>query len=143
MREFGWGVWASIIDFFSLIFRELPRSIGRLESLRTLVIDACTNLGDFPATIKDIDSEVSSTSMILHPRSLKPFPVSLPNTLVRLPFIGNNLSNESFCMSFVCGSTLEELNLQGNQIDSFPDCVRSLKRPRKLVPCVCPRLKVV
>ncbi|KAI3702671.1 hypothetical protein L6452_28420 [Arctium lappa] len=134
--------------------KKLPRSIRRLKNLRTLSMDGCSNLGEFPVGIKDmeslevlkannvnIESQVSSSSVVVVPRSLKSF--TIPGSLVRLSLGNNNLSNESFPVSFGSLSMLEELDLGGNQIDYLPDCVRSLSRLRRLNVAGCGRLKTV
>ena len=69
--------------------------------------------------------------------------VSERNVLAGKHLQSKRLVNDPFSVSFGSLSILEELNLQLNQIDSLPDCVRSLKWPRKLDLSDCPRLKVV
>ncbi|KAI3702685.1 hypothetical protein L6452_28434 [Arctium lappa] len=136
--------------------KKLPRSIRRLKNLGTLSIDGCSNLGDFTIGIKDvesvevlrgdnvnIESQVSSSSVILVPRSLKSFTISLPGSLVSLSLRNNNLSNESFPVAFGSLSMLKGLDLGGNQIEFLPDCVRSLSRLRRLNVSGCGRLKTV
>ncbi|KAI3702683.1 hypothetical protein L6452_28432 [Arctium lappa] len=138
--------------------KKLPRSIRKLKNLRTLSIDGCSNHGEFPVGIKDmeplevlkadnvnIESQVSSSSssVIVVPRSLKSSTISLPGSLVSLSLRNNKLSNESFPVGFGSLSMLEELDLGGNQIDSLPDCVRSLSRLRVLNVEGCGRLKTV
>ncbi|KAI3702680.1 hypothetical protein L6452_28429 [Arctium lappa] len=134
--------------------KRLPRSISRLKNLRTLSMDGCSNLGEFPVGIKDmeslevlkannvnIESQVSSSSVIVVPRGLKSF--TIPGSLVRLSLGNNNLSNESFPVSFGSLSMLEHLDLHGNWIDSLPDCVRSLTSLTNLNLSECRRLKTV
>ncbi|KAJ9558737.1 hypothetical protein OSB04_013351 [Centaurea solstitialis] len=135
--------------------KRLPKSIRKLKNLATLKLDGCLNLYEFPMEMKDIESRhvlepnnvtIESqvpSSVIVDPRSLKSFAISLPSSLVRLLLRNNNLSNESFPVDFGSLSMLEELYLDGNPIDSLPDCVRSLSRLELLSLEKCHRLRTV
>ncbi|KAL8254296.1 hypothetical protein R6Q59_032517 [Mikania micrantha] len=137
--------------------KELPRSISKLKNLKSLLIDGCSNLGEFPCEIKDmrslevlkadsinIESNVSSSAIVeALPRSLKTVLISLPSSLVYLSLKNNKLSNEFFPKDFSSLSMLKKLDLDGNPIDSLPDCVRSLIRLDYLNLNDCQRLKTV
>ncbi|KAI7737633.1 hypothetical protein M8C21_017067 [Ambrosia artemisiifolia] len=106
--------------------KELPRSMWKLKDLTQLLIDGCLNLRDLRS-----------------PRSSKPFVISLTRSLVRLSLKHNNLCNKSFPMDLSSLSMLEELYLDGNPIDSMPDCLRSLGRLEKLSFTDCRSLKTI
>ncbi|XP_035846619.1 disease resistance protein RPV1 isoform X2 [Helianthus annuus] len=112
--------------------KELPRSIGKLKKLTQLLIDGCSNLGEFPA---------DNVNMV--PRTPKSFASSLPRSLVTLSLKDCNLYNESFPMDFSNLPMLKKLYLDGNPMDSMPDCVRSLTRLETLSFSRCWNLKTV
>ncbi|KAL7617147.1 hypothetical protein Lser_V15G03466 [Lactuca serriola] len=135
---------------------KLPRNIGMLKNVKTLLLDGC-NLCDSRIENRDTDSpEIcmannmvinirtsSSALMGAIPSDLKLFAISLPRSLVTLSLSNNNLSTESFPMDFSCLSILKELYLDGNPIDSMPSCVRTLPRLEILSMQNCEKLKSV
>ncbi|KAM0052544.1 putative TIR domain, P-loop containing nucleoside triphosphate hydrolase [Helianthus debilis subsp. tardiflorus] len=138
--------------------KELPKDVRKLKKLTQLLIDGCSNLGEFAVEIKDMESlkvlmadnvnikshEFSSSAIVeAITRSSKSFVKSLPTSLVTLSLCNNNLSSESFPADFSSLSMLEELILDGNPIYSMPDCVRSLSRLKILNVEKCSDLKTV
>ncbi|XP_076901852.1 disease resistance protein RML1A-like [Bidens hawaiensis] len=136
--------------------KELPRSIGKLKNLTQLLLDGCSNLGEFPIEMKDMESlkilnadnvnmkfhkSSSSSNMVL--RNSKSFVSYLPRSLVKLSLKNCNLYNESFPLDFSSLSMLEELYLDRNRVDSMPECVRSLSRLKILSFYACFNLKNV
>nr|ACY69610.1 TIR-NBS-LRR resistance-like protein RGC151 [Helianthus annuus] len=132
--------------------KELPRSIGKLKSLTQLLVDGCSNLGEYPAEMKEMESlEADNVNMKSHgsssstmvPRTPESFASSLPRSLVTLSLKNCNLYNESFPMDFSNLPMLKKLYLDGNPMDSMPDCVKSLSRLETLSFCWCRNLKTV
>ncbi|XP_035846628.1 disease resistance protein RPV1 isoform X2 [Helianthus annuus] len=122
--------------------KELPRSIRKLKNLTHLLIDGCSNLGEFPADSVNMKSHGSSSSTVV-PRTPESFANSLPRSLVTLSLKHCNLYNESFPMDFSNLPMLKNLFLDGNPMDSMPDCVRSLSRLETLSFTWCWKLKTV
>ncbi|XP_042758826.1 disease resistance protein RUN1 isoform X1 [Lactuca sativa] len=131
-----------LIDLsYCIKLEKLPRSLGMLKKVKTLLLKGC-NLGEPQIDTTEMDSmeklktnnidisTLTSSSTVLEaiPRDLKFFAVSLPRSLVSLSLENNNLSTESFPMDFSCLSMLEELYLDENPIVSLPNCVRNLPR---------------
>ncbi|CAI9269325.1 unnamed protein product [Lactuca saligna] len=135
---------------------KLPRIIGMLKKVKTMLLDGC-NLGE--SRIKNMDMDLLDTCTVNNiginrrtsfyafmgviPHDLKSIAMSLPRSLVSLSLAKNKLSNESFPMDFSCLSMLKELYLDGNPINSMPNCVRSLPRLEILSMGKCKKLKSV
>ncbi|KAL7616988.1 hypothetical protein Lser_V15G03507 [Lactuca serriola] len=139
--------------------KNLPRIIGMLKKVKTMLLDGC-NLGESQTedTNLDMDSldmcnanknisistRTSSSTFVGAMRShLKFFSSSLPRSLVRLSLVNNNLSTESFPMDFSSLSLLKELYLDYNPIHSMPNCVRTLPKLEILSMQYCNKLKSV
>ncbi|KAL7617094.1 hypothetical protein Lser_V15G02983 [Lactuca serriola] len=119
----------------------LPRTIGMLKKVKTLLLDGC-NLGESRIEIKDMFSAellkannmgiiTKNTSSAIPkgtPSCSKFFVISIPSSLVRLSLKNNNLSTESFPMDFSCLHMLKDLYLDGNPISVLPNCVKKLPR---------------
>ncbi|KAL7615524.1 hypothetical protein Lser_V15G03511 [Lactuca serriola] len=139
--------------------KKLPRSIGMLKKVKTMLLDGC-NLEESQTenTNFDMDSlemcnankhvsistRTSSSTFLGAMRShLKFFSSSLPRSLVRLSLVNNNLSTESFPMDFSSLSLLKELYLDNSPIHSMPNCVRTLPKLEILSMQDCNKLKSV
>ncbi|KAJ9558731.1 hypothetical protein OSB04_013345, partial [Centaurea solstitialis] len=107
---------------------KLLRTIGKVRNLKKLNLEGC-NLGGL------------QTDGIL--RDIRSFGISLPSSLVCLSLKDNHLSNESFPMDMSSLLMLKELFLDGNDIVSMPDCVRTLPRLEKLSMGHCARLTTI
>ncbi|KAM7469988.1 hypothetical protein LguiA_008171 [Lonicera macranthoides] len=130
--------------------RKLPRNIGKLGSLKTLIISGC-NIGDFPSEMRNMQSlkvlkadgifknllrissgEVKWWERIVWPMVAKPRKgpetiwASLPCSLIELSLAKCNLSDESFPMNFVNLPSLIFLDLSYNPIRRLPNLIRSL-----------------
>ncbi|XP_023767370.1 disease resistance protein RPV1 [Lactuca sativa] len=135
---------------------KLPRSLGMLKKVKTLLLDGCY-LGESRIKIRDkkssemlkannigINTITSSSTLLQAMPSYSKFSViSLPRSLVSLSLENNNLSTESFPMDFSCLTMLKELYLDKNPIFSLPRCVRSLPRLEKLSMVNCHMLTSV
>ncbi|KAL4561986.1 hypothetical protein LXL04_034172 [Taraxacum kok-saghyz] len=141
------------IDFrYCNKLEKLPRSIGMLTKVKTLLVDGC-NLGESRVinsteNLKDNNKgknmEMSSSSVVKTiPSDLKFFTIPLPKSLVRLSLINNNLSTESFPMDFSWLFMLKELYLDFNPIEAMPSCVRTLPRIERLSLVACNKLTSV
>ncbi|KAL7616982.1 hypothetical protein Lser_V15G03501 [Lactuca serriola] len=139
--------------------KNLPRSIGMLKKVKTMLLDGC-NLGESQTEDTDLDMDsldmcnanknisistrTSSSTFVGAMRShLKFFSSSLLRSLVRLSLANNNLSTESFPMDFSSVSLLKELYLDNNPIHSMPNCVRTLPKLEILSMQICNKLKSV
>ncbi|KAL8262687.1 hypothetical protein R6Q59_024036 [Mikania micrantha] len=98
--------------------RKLPKSLGKLTKVKTLLLDGC-NFGES-------HNEMGNAKAI--PNDLKFIMIPLPSSLTMLSLADNNLSNECFPMDFSCLAMLKELCLDNNPIVSMPSCVRTLTR---------------
>ncbi|KAL4585110.1 hypothetical protein LXL04_009725 [Taraxacum kok-saghyz] len=131
---------------------KLPRNIGMLKKVKTMVLDGC-NIGGSQNKIKYMDSvelckankTITSSSAFVGdiPRDVKLFAISLPASLVSLSLAYNSLSTESFPMDLSCLSMLKDLYLDGNPMDSMPSCVRTLPQLDMLSMKDCKKLKSV
>ncbi|KAL7617631.1 hypothetical protein Lser_V15G03451 [Lactuca serriola] len=124
---------------------KLPRNIGMLKNVKTLLLDGC-NLSD--SQTEDMDMVInirtsSSSFMGAISSDLKLFTISLPRSLVRLSLVNNNLSTDCFPMNFSCLSMLKELYLDYNPINSMPSCMRTIPRLEILSMANCKKLKSV
>ncbi|KAK9050874.1 hypothetical protein SSX86_030156 [Deinandra increscens subsp. villosa] len=136
--------------------KRLPKTIGRLEKVKTLLLDGC-DLPELPIKRRDMDlSEVleakvvsinsqksSCATMEVILNDSKFFAISLPISLVRLSLANNNMSDEAFPGDFSCLYMLKNLCLDGNPIVSMPSCVRTLPRIETLGMSNCLKLTSV
>ncbi|KAL4572635.1 hypothetical protein LXL04_019415 [Taraxacum kok-saghyz] len=133
---------------------KLPSSISNLKNLKTLSLDGM-DASELEMWMKNMDirkvlregsvcrKSRASSSSTTESFSKSPKSLSLPPSLVTLSLGSNNLFNESFPKDFSSMSMLKRLNLNGNPIDSLPDCVRSLSRLEELNVGSCSKLKSV
>ncbi|KAM7469969.1 hypothetical protein LguiA_008152 [Lonicera macranthoides] len=148
--------------------RKLPRNIGKLGSLKTLIISGC-NIGDFPSEMRNMPSlevlkadgifknplrisseEVKRWEQIVWPVVAKPRKgpeiiwASLPCSLRKLSLARCNLSDESFPMNFISLPSLSNLNLSYNPIHRLPNLIRSLSSNMCILEVVeCHRLRLL
>ena len=138
--------------------KRFPTTRGILKKVKTMLVDGC-NIGESQIKIGDMDSRElckannlgtntrtsSSSSAIVGdvPSDLKFFTNSLPSSLVTLSLTNSNLSTESFPMDFSCLSMLNSLYLDGNPMDSLPNCLRTLPRLLILSLQNCRKMKSV
>ncbi|KAL4581137.1 hypothetical protein LXL04_017346 [Taraxacum kok-saghyz] len=134
--------------------KRFPTTRGILKKVKTMLLDGC-NIGESQIKIGDMDSRElckannlgtntrtsSSSSAIVG--DLKFFTNSLLSSLVTLSLTNSNLSTESFPMDFSCLSMLEYLYLDGNPMDSLPNCLRTLPRLAILSLQNCRKMKYV
>ncbi|MFS7906718.1 putative leucine-rich repeat domain superfamily [Helianthus anomalus] len=117
--------------------KKLPISLGKLQKVKTLLLDGCnlSESANMDSSDLGISSQTSSSAIILReaiPSDFKFFMTFLPTSLGILSLEYNNLSNESFPMDLSCLAMLEELCLSENPIVSLPICVGTLPRIQKL-----------
>ncbi|KAL7615834.1 hypothetical protein Lser_V15G03496 [Lactuca serriola] len=125
---------------------KLPRNVGMLKNVKTMLLDGCSPGGSRiqRASNIDINTRTSSSSfMVGIPSDLKFFVIYLPRSLVSFSVANSNMSTKSFPMDLSCLSMLKELYLDGNPINSMPSCVRTLPRLEILSMENCRKLKSV
>ncbi|XP_076941048.1 disease resistance protein RML1B-like [Bidens hawaiensis] len=125
--------------------KKLPRSLGKLKNVETLVVDGC-NFVESRIEVMEmgINSQASSSALVVAiPRELKSVAISLPCSLLRLSLKGTKLSTESFPTDFSTLSMLKDLYLDGIPIVSMPSCLRTLPRLETLSMFDCKRLKTI
>ncbi|XP_023733930.1 disease resistance protein RPV1 [Lactuca sativa] len=115
----------------------VPISISKLKKIKSLSLNGCLGASEFLMRMKDMESYASSSIIPKTPKS-----ILLPS-LITLSLKGNNLSNESFPKDFSSMPMLKMLYLNGNPIESLPDCVGSLSRLEFLCVGECSMLKSV
>ncbi|KAJ9560429.1 hypothetical protein OSB04_005589 [Centaurea solstitialis] len=132
---------------------KILRTIVKLK-VKTLKLEGCSNLNEFQIEMSDpkmikanntsMDSKTSSSAIVeAIPRVIKAYLVYLPSSLVSLSLRDCKLSNESFPMDMSSLSMLKELCLDGNDIVSMPNCVRTLPMLEKLSIHDCHRLMTI
>ncbi|KAM7466873.1 hypothetical protein LguiB_014435 [Lonicera macranthoides] len=148
--------------------QKLPTSIGQLKSLKKLVLSGCSKLKDFPFDLGKMEcltvfhadgtsiyqsptttKETKSSSSIFWPWISKPAktpePIkfamsSLCRSLVNLSLANCNLPNDAIPKDIGCLSSLQNLNLSGNQIHSLPESIKNLTMLKALELEGCKRL---
>ncbi|KAM7474443.1 hypothetical protein LguiB_021686 [Lonicera macranthoides] len=160
---------AEMLDLLDLqdckTLRKLPRNIGKLISLRILVISGC-NIVEFPSEMKNMKSleVIKADGIELNPlqtssgevkllqqffRLMVPTPrkgpeafwACLPYSLKSLSMSGSNLSDNSFPENFGNLPSLSDLDLSKNQFRRLPNCIRSLSGLKSLNLYQCHRLQ--
>ncbi|KAL4581131.1 hypothetical protein LXL04_017340 [Taraxacum kok-saghyz] len=148
-----------LIDLsYCIKLKKLPTTRGMLKKVKIVLLDGC-NIGESRINIIEMDSQelcetnnlgintrtCSSSYAFVGdiPMDFKFFANSLPSSLVTLSLANNNLSTESFPMDFSCLSMLKHLYLDGNPMDSLPNCVRTLHRLKILSKRYCRKMKSV
>ncbi|KAM7469886.1 hypothetical protein LguiA_008069 [Lonicera macranthoides] len=134
----------------------LPRNIGKLGSLKTLIISGC-NIGELPIEMRNMKSlEVLNAdrttinpshsssgkvkwwplivcSMVSTPRKgPETLWASLPFSLKELSLCGCNLFDDSFPENFSNLQSLGYLNLRNNPFQRLPNCFRDIQSLRFL-----------
>ncbi|KAM7474446.1 hypothetical protein LguiB_021689 [Lonicera macranthoides] len=161
--------YAEMLDLLNLqdckTLRKLPRNIGKLVSLRILVISGC-NIGEFPSEMKNMKSleVIKADGININPlqtnnaevkllqqifRSTVPTPSKCPETLwACLPYSlkslsmrSSNLSDDSFPENFGKLPSLSDLDLSKNQFRRLPNCIKSLSGIKSLNMYQCHRLQ--
>ncbi|XP_023746928.1 disease resistance protein RPV1 isoform X1 [Lactuca sativa] len=135
---------------------KLPRNIGMLKNVKTMLLDGCSPGGSRiqnrgmdalelgKADNIHINTRTSSSAFVgAIPSDLKLFTIYLPRSLVSLSLAYSNLSTKSFPTDLSCLSMLKELYLDGNPINSMPSCVRTLPRLEMLSMQQCKKLKSI
>lgn len=124
-------VYLNMKDCKSL--RMLPKTIGMLKLLDTLILSGCSNLNN--STIEMIRS-IESLKVL----ELDRIPISqlfalsgevklgsyLPCSLLSLSLSGCNLSDNAFPVDFASLSLLRKLNLSENPISGLPNCIKGM-----------------
>ncbi|KAL7615766.1 hypothetical protein Lser_V15G02979 [Lactuca serriola] len=147
--------------------KKLPRNIGMLKKVETLLLEGCNlgesrvkNIGvmDTPEKLKavniginrklkavsiGINRKPSSSIIITMQSDLEYFRHVLPRSLLSLSLVDNNLFDRSFPRDLSFLSMLKELYLDGNPIVSMPSCVRTLPRLERLSMSNCKMLTSV
>jgi len=141
--------------------RKLPRNIGKLGSLKTLIISGC-NICELPSEMRNMKSlevlmadgnvmnPLNSSSgevkwwqrivwlMVATPRKgPETIWASLPCSLIKLSLSGCNLFDDSFPVNFGNLSSLSVLDLSENPFRRLPSCIRNLSKLGFLYICEC------
>ena len=110
---------------------EVCESLGECVELVHIDLSYCIKLEKLPTALHKLNKDCkllldgcNTCESIL--QQMVPSAISFPSSLGKLSLKNNNLSNESFPMDLSCLSGLKYLWLDGNPIDSMPNCVRSL-----------------
>ncbi|BBH09939.1 Disease resistance protein TIR-NBS-LRR class family [Prunus dulcis] len=130
--------------------RKLP-DISGLELLEKLIISGCSNLNDFPVDMRNMKSlKVFRADGVpfhqLIPLGQQSIPELfwtsyLPSNLVDLSLGHCNLSDDDFPGAFKNLSSLRNLDLSGNLLQSLPNCIRGLTKLYTLSFSQCTRLR--
>ncbi|PWA96071.1 toll/interleukin-1 receptor (TIR) domain-containing protein [Artemisia annua] len=136
--------------------KSLPITFSKLKNVTVLTLDGCgaglfmkevkrmklLNVPNKDSVSKKLQAFFSSITRLV-PNSQKSISLSLPSSLVTLSLTNNNISSESFPVDFSSMSTLKNLYLDCNPIDSIPDCLKSLSRLEVLSVGGCAMLKSI
>nr|GMD90004.1 TMV resistance protein N-like [Ipomoea batatas] len=131
--------------------KELPRSIGNLKNLETLVISGCSSLDELPSEVEwmeslkvlkadkiwkyQLDSATHKTnfwqaplcSWVSKPRTFVNVSLPhLPQSLVSLSLVDCNLLEDAFPLEFGNLVLLQKLDLSKNPMRSLPEGIRRL-----------------
>ncbi|KAM7470185.1 hypothetical protein LguiA_008368 [Lonicera macranthoides] len=125
--------------------RKFPRNIGKLGSLRTLVISGC-NIGELPNEMRnDGDNKwwpLTVWSIVPTPRKgPDTLWASLPYSLRELCLNECNLYDDSFPENFGNLPSLQYLSLERNPFRRIPNCIKSLNGLQGLNISECHRLQ--
>ncbi|KAL8204498.1 hypothetical protein R6Q57_010121 [Mikania cordata] len=113
--------------------RKLPKSLGKLKKVKTLLLDGCNS--------RESQIEIGNVKDI--PCDSKFFLIFIPSSLRTLSLANNNLYNECFPMELKSLAMLKELRLDENPIVSMPSCVRTLPRLKRLYMNDCYKMKSI
>ncbi|KAM7474448.1 hypothetical protein LguiB_021691 [Lonicera macranthoides] len=145
--------------------RKLPRNIGMLGSLKTLLISGC-NICEFPNEMRNMKSleELNANGIVINPLHSSSWEVkwwkpivwsileaprkcpqtlwaSLPSSLRILRLSNCNLSDDSFLENFSNLPSLWILDLSRNPFRRLPNCISSLSNLFRLDISKCHRLQ--
>ncbi|GJX04220.1 Toll/interleukin-1 receptor domain-containing protein [Tanacetum coccineum] len=137
--------------------KNLPIIIRKLKYVKVLTLDGCgagvldkerkrmklLNVPNKDSVSKKLQAFFSFITRLVPINSQKSVSLSLPSSLVTLSLTNNNLSSESFPVDFSSMSLLKSLFLDGNPIDSIPDCLKSLSRLEVLSVGGCSMMKSI
>ncbi|KAJ6951360.1 TMV resistance protein N-like isoform X2 [Populus alba x Populus x berolinensis] len=105
----------------------IPSSIYKLQHLKRLLLDGCSELTKFPENMPEETQPFCSNISMIANNDLMWFPM-----LTCLDLQNCKLSEVDFLMNLVCFSTLKDLDLSGNNFVNLPTCINRFTKLRRL-----------
>ncbi|XP_061999229.1 uncharacterized protein LOC133716544 [Rosa rugosa] len=128
--------------------RRLPKTIGMLKLLDTLIISGCSNLDNSSIevirsmeSLKVLELDRIPMSQLFTPHREVKSGTYLPCSLLSLSLSGCNLSDDAFPVDFSSLSLLRSLNLSENPISGLPNCIKGMTSIDELSFSNCLRLE--